>query len=262
MRITITTTAALLLAAQATASHAQSGTLEGGVTSDSLGKHSLPGALITIPALNLVTQANFAGEYRLTGIAPGQYLVIARAAGFQAVGDSVVVAAGSQSYHDFVMLTRTAVLDSVVSTAASPVRKFISPALTGFEQRSKEGFGHFVPDTILRKEDTHELADVINAHVPGVDFQRVGARSYLTSQRGMTGPLQTASCYPDVYLDGVPLSKQQDPQVKKIVAVDLHQFSVATLGGIEFYAGGATLPIQLNHTASGCGALLLWTRER
>jgi hypothetical protein len=32
--------------------------------------------------------------------------------------------------------------------------------------------------------------------------------------------------------------------------------------GVEYYAGGATMPPQYNGTDSGCGVLLLWTRER
>jgi hypothetical protein len=38
--------------------------------------------------------------------------------------------------------------------------------------------------------------------------------------------------------------------------------ATAQTGAIEFYAGGASLPVQFNRTSSGCGALLLWTRDR
>ena len=34
------------------------------------------------------------------------------------------------------------------------------------------------------------------------------------------------------------------------------------IAAVEFYAGGATIPVQHNKTGSNCGVLLLWTRER
>ena len=39
---------------------------------------------------------------------------------------------------------------------------------------------------------------------------------------------------------------------------NLDDFSVSTLAGVEYYAGGAALPPQFK--SSGCGTLLLWTR--
>ena len=148
-------------------------------------------------------------------------------------------------------------LPTVVSTDSSPVYR--SPALKGFQERSRAGFGHFVEEAELRKRDDQRLADVVTAKVPGVSIVRVGGTAtYLSSTRiGMS-----AVCYPDVYLDGVQLAKAPDPRNRRVVAVDLSQFSVSTLSGVEFYAGGATTPPEYSGTGSGCGVLLLWTREK
>ena len=43
---------------------------------------------------------------------------------------------------------------------------------------------------------------------------------------------------------------------------NLRSMDVSTYAGVEFYQGGSTLPPQYNITDSGCGVLLLWTRER
>jgi hypothetical protein len=254
------------LAATPFALFAQSGAMEGSVSTDSLGKHSLPGVEISIPALNLMTRTNFAGEYRLRGIAPGRYLAIATAVGYRSVGDTVTVTAGEGNFHDFVLAMKATVLDSVVSKAAAPLPQHISPGLNGFEERmhDRKG-GYFVPESIFRKEEDRPLADVIVAHVPGIIVLRTaGSKAYLATGRGpsagaMSG--KSVSCYPDVYLDGVMLAPLPDP-VRPIKAVDLSQFPPTELGAMEFYPGGASLPIQFNPTAAGCGALLLWTREK
>jgi hypothetical protein len=257
--------ATLLVAASVAATPpallAQSSSLEGSVSTDSLGKHSMPGAEISIPALNLSTRTNFAGEYHLGGIAPGRYLAIATAAGYRSVGDSVTIEAGGPGFHDFVLARPAIVLDSVVSKAPAP-RQYISPGLNGFEERRLSGKGgYFITDSIMRREEDRPLEDIIGMHVPGVIIQRVGGtHAFLASGRGPKG-MSSAACYPDVYLDGVFLAPLGVPGASA-KAVDLRQFPPTDLAAAEFYPGGATLPVQFNHTASGCGALALWTREK
>jgi hypothetical protein len=240
---------------------AQTGAIEGAVNADSLGKRSIPGAEVAIPALQLSTHANFVGEFRLVGIAPGRYLMIATGAGRRGIGDSVTIVAGGTTYHDFVLATRAIVLDSVVSKAAV-LQPSISPALSAFEERRRSSAGgYFITDSTLRKEEDRSLADIIRMHVPGVDMLHMGqSRVYLVSGRGPAGG--HLQCYPDVYLDGVQLAKLPDPQFHSVVAVDITQFTSTEVSAIEFYPGGASLPVQFSHTSSGCGALLLWTREK
>lgn len=37
---------------------------------------------------------------------------------------------------------------------------------------------------------------------------------------------------------------------------------VNQLAGVEYYADGASVPIQYSTTGADCGVLLLWSRER
>jgi hypothetical protein len=242
----------------------QRSVLEGAVNSDSLGKHGVPGADVSIPALKLSAQANFVGEFRLRGVAPGRYLVIASGAGLRSVGDTVTITGGGTAYHDFVLATKAVVLDSVVSKAPSQ-REYISPALNAFEERRRShSGGYFITDSVLRQEEDRPLWEVISKHVPGANmvFGRTGA-VYLASSRGpSTNALHGGSttCYPDVYLDGVPLAPAS-PTARSGAKVSL-SFPTTEIGAVEFFAGGATLPAEFSHSSSGCGALLLWTRER
>ena len=59
-------------------------------------------------------------------------------------------------------------------------------------------------------------------------------------------------CFPDVYLDGVPVTDKP---------ADLAEFTTMDIGAIEFHTT-ATLPVQFNHTSTLCGALRVWSRER
>jgi hypothetical protein len=255
-----------LVALPVFAGTAQTGAIEGAVNADSLGKRSVPGAEISIPALHLTTQTNFAGEYHLGGITPGRYLVIATAVGLRSVGDSVSIALGTTTYLDFVLATRAIVLDSVVSKAPA-ARTYISPALNGFEERRLSGSGgYFVTDSILRREEDRPLWEVIQMHVPGAhmvfppnSFAVLLASGRGPSTKAMIGGSKT--CYPDVYLDGISLAPAAATATSS-PKVDLTRFLTPEIGAVEFYAGGASLPVQFNHTSSGCGALLLWSREK
>jgi hypothetical protein len=251
---------------------AQNGVLSGSVATDSLGKHTLPGAVLSMPALQLTTTANFAGEYRFSGLPAGRFLVIVDVSGYKSVGERVVVGATGETYHDFVIATKATVLDTVMATAAGGAVQYRSPALRGVQERRQQGIGRFITEDQLRKGDDRLLSDVVRQHLPGGEIQMVGTASYLytSSAQGFfpdtVRALHTAStnpkCYPAVYLDGLPMPKQTDPHLPIVTAVDLSQFSVSQLGAVEFYTA-ALVPPQFNSSSQGgCGVLLLWTRER
>jgi hypothetical protein len=258
-RSIVCSTLALVLA-RVPAAMAQTATLEGGVSMDSLGKRSVPGAEVSIPALRLTTSANFAGEYRLTGVTPGRYLVIATAAGVRGGGDSVTISAGT-TYHDFVLATRAVVLDSVVSRA--PVgHKYISPGLNGFEERRASGRGgYFIGEAQLRKDEGRTLASEIVAHIPDVNMTAAGTLlSGRTKCHGSAMRIcRVPDCYVMVFVDGVPLNNSTSDQVDR---PNFTRLQTDEYAGVEFYEGAATLPAQFSGFSNECGVLLLWTRER
>ena len=153
---------------------------------------------------------------------------------------------------------RAPMLPTVVTTDSGP--RYTSPTLKAFQERSKAAGGTFITEAVLRKREDDKLNEVLAGNVAGVQFNQNGAGVYLTSARSSMA--SGGRCMPEVYLDGVRFQKLPDFKIKAIVGVDLNQFDVRTLGGVEFYPGGATLPPEFNGIGSGCGALLLWTRER
>jgi len=153
-------------------------------------------------------------------------------------------------------------------------RQYIGPMMKSFEDRRKTGMGYFVSEAELRKEDTRPLANVLRSRVPTLAVQDVvlpsGQRVTIASSRRANG----GACPVDVFLDGVPLSSNQQGGSPAMMGsrrsgntaldqglVDLTQFLVSDLAGIEFH-NVSDMPAEFVHTGSGCGGLYLWTRER
>jgi len=170
-----------------------------------------------------------------------------------------------------VLMKRVAELPAVVTKDAAP--RYMSPILKAFEERRKNhASGYFIDDSILRKEDNRALGNVLVAHAPGAIVKQVSSANFL-----LKSPRCSNGGQPDVYVDGVPLAHLDDPRWPmpkgrnrftnppsdpRDFPIDLNQFSVRDLAGIEYYPDNATMPVQFSRTASGCGALFLWTRER
>ncbi len=164
-----------------------------------------------------------------------------------------------------VILART---DAVETLPTVVVRdsavKYFSAGLQGFEERRRSGFGHFISEAEMRKDDNHTMADVIISHFPGLMVVpgRLGA-VYIGSARKMCagGALATCmnpSCYPTVLVDGVKSNLGQT--VGR--AIDWSKVSPTDYAAAEFYAGPASAPPEFSGGNNECGILLLWTRER
>ena len=153
-------------------------------------------------------------------------------------------------------LTMTRVTELPAVVTRDTARHFISPALNGFDERARLHLtGYFVTDSILRKEESRPLGNVLRSHFPGVVLRDgSGGAMYLVSSMRCSG-----GGPPEVYLDGVAVNASSDNHRRLF---DLSSVGVSDLAGIEFYPSMDELPIEFPHTTAGCGALMLWTRER
>jgi Carboxypeptidase regulatory-like domain/TonB-dependent Receptor Plug Domain len=276
---------ALGLAGMTSEGRSQTGSIVGAVMRDSLG-HEIAGADASILALKRTAQANFLGVFRFDEVPAGKHLVQVRAIGFQPAMDTLVVVAGHETQHEFILSTQPKTLDSVKVIAAGASR-YISPALRGFEERQKQGFGHFINEDDLRKGENRTLANLLLGRIPGVYPVSEDLATYLSSGRssGSGGPvlkqggrasasaasaggsqksaIKVRGCWITFFVDGVRIydatMTERDSSYRP---PDAGRMDVRDYAGIEYYAGGATIPPQFNSTGSSCGTLLLWTRER
>ena len=162
-----------------------------------------------------------------------------------------------------VVLSHAQQLGAVVVNDSAP-GKYISSLLRGFEERRRGGQGHFITDSIFRRDESHTMADIISAHMPGLTaVPGAGGSKNLVSARKMcSGPAlrqcRQSDCFIAVYVDG---AKMYDAQMGRSMAPDFGRMSPVEYAGAEFYQG-AEIPPQYNSTGAGCGVLLLWTREK
>jgi len=225
------------------------------------------GAVVTIPSQALSATTSSTGAFELAGVSPGNHEILIRHVGDSPLRDSVSVTSSAAS-HTF-RLGRAVALDTVRANAAE--RRYVSPALRGFEERRRLGIGTFITDSVLRANDDHRLSDVLRLNVPSMRVLMVRSDAYATSGRDMRSSQfalglgakrkgnAPAACYATVYLDGVMLFdlalSRPDEQPP-----NLSDFQVDRLGAVEYYGGGAAVPAQFR--SSECGTLLLWTREK
>ena len=151
-----------------------------------------------------------------------------------------------------VLNATTTILPAVVTKDSAP--KYVPPGLRAMEERRKLGFGHFITEAELRKNDSQKMTNVIRT-LPNVNIvcSKFGVRECWAVAGRLSSKymVQGGSCDIEVYMNGA-LSNDHD----------LEKLQVAEFEGVEFYPGGATIPVQYNKTGSNCGVLLLWTRER
>ena len=95
---------------------AQNSIFAGTVARDSL-RHMLGSAEVRFPDLERSASTSAGGGFRLEGLPSGRYVVTIRSVGFAPVTDTVSLAAGATTTHDFVLLPAVIALDTVRSRA-------------------------------------------------------------------------------------------------------------------------------------------------
>jgi hypothetical protein len=235
----------------------QQSVLVGSVTSDSAGKQPITNAEVSIATPAHSVRVDSAGSYRINGLSRGCYAITVRSIGYIARYDSITIDSDDATLRNFVLTQRVAQLAPIVTKAAKV--DYISPMLRGFEDRRAEGFGHFIPEATLRTKDNERLSDIITAYAPGLTLVRSNQHNYAASSRkGSVTAAGRGPCLATIYLDGALLYDAGVANSGSPPSMD--DFNVNQLAGVEYYAGEATAP--LGYRNSGCGLLLLWTRER
>jgi len=156
----------------------------------------------------------------------------------------------------------TVLLNTIVTTLPTVVTKdtgtrHLSPGLRDMEERRKLGFGYFITEAELRKNDSKRMTNMIrtlpnvNIVCPQPERQRSGECWAVSGRMPSKNALRGGSCPLDVYVNGV-ISPDND----------LEKLPVNDYAGVELYLGGASIPIQYNKTGSSCGVLLFWLRDR
>ena len=207
------------------------------------------------------------GTVSLSFLAPGGSLVRVRKVGY-AVQTMMVQLSPSDTAPITIVLKRITELPAVVTRDSAP--HYLSSRLRQFEERRAGATsGYFIDEKTLRKEDGRPLGNVLLSRAPGVQVKQLsGSAMFL-----LRSPRCSNGGQPDVYLDGVAVphlpdirwpgsTRTRNQSDTRDIPIDLSQFQVSELAGVEYYPDNALIPAQFSRTAAGCGALMLWTRER
>jgi hypothetical protein len=154
------------------------------------------------------------------------------------------------------LLERVAELPAVVTRDSA--HHFISGSLNGFEERARlKMAGYFITDTLLRKSENRTLGGLLRSQFPGIGVTLKDGPFLSTYVVG-------GGCF-EVLLDGVPIGSQpvvSAPGAAKIPPFNLNSIQISELQGVEYYPRGGMVPAEFANEGNGCGALMLWTRER
>jgi hypothetical protein len=226
----------------------------------------IEGAEVVDRMQKITAKTTATGSVTLSFLPEGGSLVRIQKVGYQPKDMFIPISPADTVPMTLLLESVATVLPAVVTKDSAP--KYISPALNAFEERRRNNVGgHFIAEAELRKDDDKSMTNVIRtlpglridcarANVPASSSQPLGhkmgecwaASGRVNSKYAILG----GACEVEIYLDGNPMSDH-----------DLEKLHVRDYGAVEFYAGGASVPMEFARTNGvSCGVLLLWSRER
>ncbi|MEI6740427.1 MAG: carboxypeptidase regulatory-like domain-containing protein [Gemmatimonadaceae bacterium] len=202
------------------------------------------GAVVSVLGSVSSNTSNANGQYTLTELPEGSYLVEARALGFQPVRTIVELDADREVTADLVARALPAALDTMRVRADR-----MTVPLADFDRRRRLGFGHFLTEAQITARAPSTVADVFRS-TPGVVTMpgQFGRDRVLLRSTGMTG-----DCAPAVFLNGLNVPNDDGDLDALINARDIR--------AVEIYARTASMPIEFQ-TRTGCGSIVIWTGAR
>jgi hypothetical protein len=226
-----------------------------GIFDDATGQ-PVAGAEVLDLATGLRTLSSVTGTVTLAFLASGSNFLQVKKLGYASKLVPVMVSPADTVSVTVLLQPIRQPLPEVVTTARAETRGKMSE----FERRRATGFGHFITRAQLEKFEGHLTADVMRT-LPGVGIYLGPFReAYVGTTRPPTSILRNGPdgiCRAAVMVDGVPVYHGNDSEKP----FNINSIPPAEIEGVEFYAGGATVPVEYNATRNTCGLVVIWTRR-
>jgi hypothetical protein len=259
----------------------------GAVIADSTGT-PLENAEVLITDLNRSTLTNAKGAFRLTDIPVGPHLVNVRKVGHAPMLTTITFAA-NRTFEQRVLLPKAAA--TTLSTVSIVATGNGAPA--AFDERRKNGIGHYLNIEQLDKQGNRRLSDVL-VTMPSVSIvSGRGGNGYIVGKRapmhikprggGGDGSARSpgvfsdkdlveqgyycptaaervlgleCACYAQVYIDDhlMNVGRPTEP-------FDINTIPTGSIAGFEFYASAAQTPGRYSNLQARCGVVLIWLRK-
>ncbi len=212
-----------------------------GVVADSLGG-AISGAQVVIQGSGAAMVTDAAGTFRFQRVSGGNVVLNVRRLGYRP-GSVAVQHAATETTVEVRLVAVAEVLPTVEVRRRGEV---YDARLAGYNARRTRRVGHFITREQLDRHDSPRFADVLRS-IPGVVV-----RPLRGSGGGRTISIR-GNCSPLVFLDGFPAASGP---------LDLDMIDLASVEGIEVYAGVATVPIEFTSVSGTerCGVIAIWSR--
>ncbi len=227
------------LAQQPETVHADSSAIMGRVIAGD-GHEPIGSAHVAVLSTEFATTTDSAGQFAITGLGAGVFLIEIRAVGYISSTWRVPLKRGQVLTHRFELALLPYELPEVVVKGRQPLsaRRFAD-----FERRREAGIGAFVTQQQIERANPTTLVDVL-VTVRGV--QQVCITNDCIAKMVRSPP----GCYPQYYLDGqesTPFFARHTPPLD--------------VRGVEIYRGASETPGEFQGSNSGCGVIAIWTKS-
>ncbi len=223
------------------------GVIDGLVTDTNL--VPLAGAEVTVLRSQVRVRTSENGRFRVLGTPAGAYLLVVRRIGYRPLTDLVEVIPHDTLRLTFALERAPQSLDTVVVTERRQ-----SPRMREFDARRKLGMGEFMTRDDIERRAALGVKDLLRTfrtvNVSPSYTKGPMAEYFALGKRG--GGIMQGECAMTVLTDGVQMPKPFDLNLLP---------PPRDIAGIEVYAGSATVPAQYAALNSGCGVVLVWTRD-
>jgi hypothetical protein len=227
-----------------------------GVFDDATGQPVI-GAEIVDLATGTKALTSVSGAISLAFLEPGATVLQIRKIGYKNRMLTVVVSPTDTASITLTLVPLGQTLPEVVTKGASTT----TGKLATFEQHRSEGFGHFLTREQLVKLENHLTSDALRS-IPGlklINDPQARWLWYVGTSRGRASLLRngpSGTCFAAVMLDGVMVYSGVEGQP----LFDINSVRPEEIAGIEYYAGGAAMPLVYNSTRAACGLVVIWMR--
>ena len=237
----------------ATAQQRPSGRLLG-VFDDATGK-PLEGVDVVVLTTNATATTSNSGAVSLALLDSGTTLLQLRKVGYASRIVPVITSSADTTPITLVLKPLSQTLPAVVTRAAS-----VTPKFADFERRrASGGGGHFITQDVLDKNPQLLTAEIM-MRIPGLVIVGTPQSGIVGNTRGQQSLMGTRTfkgfCLAAVIVDGAMVYSGAQGDAP----FSVNSYRPDEIAGIEYYAGGASMPAEYNATRTTCGLVVIWTR--
>jgi hypothetical protein len=232
-----------------------------------------------VRAATAVTDEN--GNWWLAAPGPGLFYVEAKRLGYQPWIDGPLELQRDDDWSSLYHLRSLAVELDPVEVSAQATQRYLE--LSGFYQRQRVNFGHFITREDVEKRAGSKVTDVLAA-VPGVRLVPTGD-SFGRMHIQMRGSRLSYGgvCRPRIFVDGIIYNRGdsrptgvddwgnleriydplENPNLNTIEEPTIDEIvQPVDIAGIEVYRSASQVPVQFGGTGiqTQCGVIAIWTR--